>query len=88
MNLLIYILVGTLIGWGTGRLLKGEAYGPLMDVFIGGAGGVAGALLIRSLGLSGFAGFALTSLSVIVSAAILTFLSAYVNGKRAYARQL
>lgn len=88
MNLFIWILVGTLIGWGTGRLLKGEGYGPLMDIFMGGAGGVAGGLLMRSLGLSGFGGFALTSLSVIVSAAILTFLAAYVNGRRMYERQL
>lgn len=88
MNLLICILVGTLIGWGTGRLLKGEGYGPLMDIFMGGAGGVAGGLLIRPLGSSGFAGFALTSLSVILCAAVLTFLSAYVNGRRVYARQL
>lgn len=88
MNLLTWILVGTLIGWGTGRLLKGDGYGPLMDVLMGGAGGVAGGLLMRSLGLSGFGGFALTSLSVVVSAAILTFLAAYVNGRRVYARQL
>lgn len=88
MNLLTWILVGTLIGWGTGRLLKGDGYGPLMDMFMGGAGGVAGGLMMRSLGLSGFGGFALTSLSVIVSAAILTFLAAYVNGRRMYARQL
>lgn len=88
MNLLTWILVGSLIGWGTGRLLKGEGYGPLMDIFMGAAGGVAGALLMRSLGLSGFGAFALTSLSVIVSAAILTFLAAYVNGRRLYARQL
>lgn len=88
MNLLTWILVGTLIGWGTGKLLKGEGYGPLMDVFIGGAGGVAGGLVMRSLGLPGFGGFVLTSLSAIVSAAILTFLAAYVNGRRMYERQL
>lgn len=88
MNLITWILVGTLIGWGTGQLLKGDGYGPLMDILMGGAGGVAGGLLMRSLGLSGFGGFALTSLSVVVSAAILTFLAAYVNGRRVYARQL
>ena len=88
MNLLTWILVGTLIGWGTGRLLKGEGYGPLMDIFMGGAGGVAGGLVMRSLNLSGFGGFVLKSLSVIVSAAILTFLAAYANGRRMYARQL
>lgn len=88
MNLLICSLIGTLIGWGTGRLLQGEGYGPLMDILMGGAGGVAGGLLMRPLGLSGFGGFALTSLSVIVSAVILTFLAAYVNGRRLYARQL
>jgi|GEM_PF-5708458 len=36
------ILVGPLIGWGTGSLLKGKGYGPRLDILMGGAGGVAG----------------------------------------------
>ena len=35
MHLLTWILIGTLIGWGTGKSLKGNGYGPFKDVFLG-----------------------------------------------------
>jgi uncharacterized membrane protein YeaQ/YmgE (transglycosylase-associated protein family) len=88
MHLLTWILVGTAIGWGTGKILKGRGYGPLMDIFMGAAGAVIGGLVTRSAGLSGSAGFALTTLGVMISAVAVTLLAGYVNGRRLYARQL
>ncbi len=35
MHLLTWILIGSLIGWGAGRALKGNGYGPFMDIFMG-----------------------------------------------------
>lgn len=52
---------------------------------IGGA--VAGGYLIRSAGFSGFAGAIVTTLVVVICAALLTILGALVNGRRIYARQ-
>ena len=88
MNVLTWILLGAAIGWGTGRILKGKGYGPLMDMLMGIAGAVGGWLLIRTVGLSGYGGFALTTVGVMISAMIVTLLVGYVNGRRLYARQL
>jgi uncharacterized membrane protein YeaQ/YmgE (transglycosylase-associated protein family) len=88
MYLLAWIVIGMLVGWGAGRKLTGEGYGPFMDIVMGIGGAVAGGYLIRSTGVSGFAGTIVTTLVVVVCAALLTILGALVNGRRIYARQL
>jgi uncharacterized membrane protein YeaQ/YmgE (transglycosylase-associated protein family) len=42
MFLLAWIFIGVLVGWGAGRILKGNGYGPFMDVAMGIGGAVAG----------------------------------------------
>jgi uncharacterized membrane protein YeaQ/YmgE (transglycosylase-associated protein family) len=42
MYLLSWILVGAVVGWGTGRVLKGNGYGPFMDLAMGIGGAVGG----------------------------------------------
>ena len=88
MYLLAWIVIGAVVGWGTGRILKGPGHGPLMDAFMGLAGAIVGGLLIRSAGLTGFGGFTLTTIGAMLSAMTVTLLAGYVNGRRLYARQL
>ena len=88
MQLLTWILIGTIIGWGTGKALKGNGYGPLMDIFMGVGGAVLGGFLISSARLSGLKGLTLTMLGVTISASLVTLLAGYVNGRRMDARQL
>jgi len=41
-------------GWSAGKILKGNGYGPLMDIAIGIGGAVAGGFFMRSAGFSGY----------------------------------
>ena len=89
MYLLAWILIGAVVGWGTGRVLQGNGYGPFMDTLMGVGGAIAGGFLMRSAGLvGGYGGTIVTNLVAMIGAALLTVLTAYVNGRRIYAHQL
>ena len=88
MYLLAWIVVGAVVGWGTGRVFQGNGYGPFMDTLMGIGGAVVGGLLTRSAGLGGYGGTITTALVAMIGAALVTVLAAYVNGRRVYARQL
>jgi uncharacterized membrane protein YeaQ/YmgE (transglycosylase-associated protein family) len=87
MYLLAWIVIGAVVGWGAGRVLEGNGYGPLMDTLLGIGGGIVGGFLTRVAGFEGYGGTIVTSLVAMVGAALL-MLAAYANGRRAYARQL
>jgi len=55
---------------------------------MGATGAVAGGFLMRSAGLHGYGGAIVTTFVAVIGAALLTMLTAYVNGRRLYARQL
>lgn len=84
MYALAWVFIGVLVGWGVGRLLEGNGYGPLMDVVMGIGGAVAGGFF---LSMGGYGGPFVTSVFAIVGAALLTMLMALANGRRIYARQ-
>jgi uncharacterized membrane protein YeaQ/YmgE (transglycosylase-associated protein family) len=88
MYLLAWIVIGAVVGWGTGKVFQGNGYGPFMDVFMGIGGAVVGGLLMRPTGFVGYGGTVITALVAMVGAVLVTMLAAYVNGKRVYARQL
>jgi len=88
MYVLAWIVIGAVVGWGTGRAFQGNGYGPFMDILMGAGGGVVGGLVMRSAGFVGYGGTVITALVAMVGAVILTMLTAYVNGRRVYARQL
>jgi uncharacterized membrane protein YeaQ/YmgE (transglycosylase-associated protein family) len=88
MYLLAWIFVGAVIGWGAGRVLRGNGYGPFMDILMGVGGAVASGFLMRSAGFGGYGGTIVTTMVAMIGAVLLTVLTAYVNGRRLYARQL
>jgi len=88
MYLLAWILVGAVVGWGSGRVFQGNGYGPFMDTLMGVGGAVAGGFLMRSAGFGGYGGAIVTTMVALIGAVLLTVLTAYVNGRRLYARQL
>ena len=88
MQLLWWMMVGLVAGWLAGKILKGDGYGPLMDVAMGICGAVAGGLLIESVGLDSYRGTIVTTLVAMIGAVLLTLLAGFVNGRRLYARQL
>jgi len=88
MYLLAWILIGAVVGWGTGRVLQGNGYGPFMDTLMGVGGAVGGGFVMRSTNLvGGYGGTIVTTLVAIIGAALLTLLTAYINGRRIYAHQ-
>jgi uncharacterized membrane protein YeaQ/YmgE (transglycosylase-associated protein family) len=88
MFLLSWVLVGCAIGWSVGKALKGNGYGPVMDVVLGIGGAVAGGLLMQSAGLGGYGGTIITTLVAMIGAVLMTSLVGLANGRRMYARQL
>ena len=88
MYFLSWILVGLVAGWLAGKMLKGDGYGPIMDIVMGIAGAVVGGLLMRSAGFSGYLGAIGTTLVAIIGAILLTLLAGFVNGRRLSERQL
>ena len=88
MYLLWWITVGLVVGWLSGKALKGHGYGPLMDIAMGICGAVASGLVMQSAGVRGHRGTILTVLVAMIGAALLTLVAGFVNGRRLYARQL
>jgi uncharacterized membrane protein YeaQ/YmgE (transglycosylase-associated protein family) len=88
MYLFAWIVIGAVVGWGAGRVFQGNGYGPFMDVLMGVGGAVAGGFLMRAAGFGGYVGVIVTTVVAMIGAVLLTGLSAYVNGRRIYARQL
>jgi uncharacterized membrane protein YeaQ/YmgE (transglycosylase-associated protein family) len=88
MYLISWITVGLVVGWLSGRALKGHGYGPIMDIAMGIFGAVTSGVLMQSAGLSGHSGTVITVLVTIIGAALLTLVAGFVNGRRLYARQL
>ena len=88
MYFLSWIIVGLVAGWSAGKILKGNAYGPFMDIAMGICGAVAGGMLMRSAGFGGYRGTIFTTLVAVIGAVLLTLLAGFVNGRRMYARQL
>jgi len=86
MYLLSWIIIGLVAGWSAGKILKGNGYGPLMDIVIGIGGAVGGGALMRSAGFSSNQGTIYTTLVAMIGAVLLTLLVGFVNGRSLYAR--
>jgi uncharacterized membrane protein YeaQ/YmgE (transglycosylase-associated protein family) len=74
MYILWWIIVGLIAGWATGKLMKGEGYGVVMDILIGMAGAIVGGFIMRSLGFADSGGLLYTILVAIGGAVILVAL--------------
>ena len=88
MHLLAWVVIGAVVGWGAGRVLQGNGYGPLMDTLMGIGGAVVGGFAMSSAGLGGYGGTIITTLVAMLGAVLLTAVAAYINGRRIFARQL
>jgi uncharacterized membrane protein YeaQ/YmgE (transglycosylase-associated protein family) len=72
MYFVSWIIVGLVAGLFVGKTLKGDGYGPVMDIIMGISGAVAGGLLMQSAGVAGYSGTILTTLVAMTGAALLT----------------
>jgi uncharacterized membrane protein YeaQ/YmgE (transglycosylase-associated protein family) len=85
MQSFIWMFLGAVIGWGTGRALQDGGYDWFRDVVKGIGGAVVGGLLGISDGLGGYRGTIVTTMMAIISATLLTVLIGFTNGRRSYA---
>lgn len=86
MQFLLWIVVGAITGWVTGRRMKGLGYGPLIDVVMGAAGGAVGGLMMQFAGGPGQGELIKTSIAAILGSVGFTALSAFMSGKGRYAQ--
>ena len=47
------VIVGVIAGWATGKIMRGSAYGPFVDILIGTAGAIVGGWIMRGIGFQG-----------------------------------
>jgi uncharacterized membrane protein YeaQ/YmgE (transglycosylase-associated protein family) len=86
MYLLLWILVGLVGGWLAGKTLEGNTYGRSIDLVMGAGGAVAGGLIIRTAGFSGYSGTAFATFVAVGCAAVMTIVAALANGRTIYSR--
>jgi uncharacterized membrane protein YeaQ/YmgE (transglycosylase-associated protein family) len=85
MQIFLWVVLGALAGWVTGRTLKGNQYGPGVDIIMGIAGATGSGFLIQYGGFPGRFEIVSTALTVILGAVGLTLLTAFANGRKRYA---
>jgi len=88
MYLLLWIPVGLIVGWLAGKSLEGNGYGQSVDLVMGAGGAVAGGLVMRSAGFSGYGGTFVATAVAVLCAALLTIVAALANGRKIYSRIL
>ena len=81
-TLIIWILIGLIAGYITGRIMKGSGFGPIMDIVVGIVGALVGGFLMVQLGYAGSGGFLYTVFVAVLGAVLLTFLMRLVTGGR------
>jgi len=85
MYILLCGVIGAVVGWLTGKVLKGNQFGPAMDILMGILGAEAATLLMRFAVLDGRIRVLLTPPVAIVGALTTTVLVAFLNGRKRYA---
>jgi uncharacterized membrane protein YeaQ/YmgE (transglycosylase-associated protein family) len=88
MHWILWVFVGFLVGWLTGRSLEGEGYGRFMDIAMGIGGAVVGGFLVHTSRFSGSGGTILMTVAAIIGAMLFTTVAALSTGRRVYTRTL
>jgi uncharacterized membrane protein YeaQ/YmgE (transglycosylase-associated protein family) len=73
-SLLVWIVIGLIAGYLTGRIMRGAGFGPLVDIIVGIIGAIIGGLIMVTLGYAGTGGFLYTVVIAVVGAVILTLI--------------
>ncbi|MGA2755224.1 MAG: GlsB/YeaQ/YmgE family stress response membrane protein [Terracidiphilus sp.] len=71
MGILMWILVGLVAGWLTGKIMKGSGYGFFVDILLGIAGALVGGFIANHLGLDAHGGFIYSTLIALAGAILL-----------------
>jgi uncharacterized membrane protein YeaQ/YmgE (transglycosylase-associated protein family) len=88
MYMLLWMVVGSIVGWLAGRSLEGDGRHKSLDLIMGAGGAVVGGLVLRSAGFTGYNGTVFATFVGVCCAALLSILVALVNGRTIYSRVL
>jgi uncharacterized membrane protein YeaQ/YmgE (transglycosylase-associated protein family) len=81
MALIVFLVIGGIAGWLTGKIMSGEGYGLVADIAIGVIGGLIGGWLFAQIGITA-GGLIGSIITAVIGAVILIYaLRAF---KRAY----
>jgi uncharacterized membrane protein YeaQ/YmgE (transglycosylase-associated protein family) len=81
-TLLVWVLIGLVAGYITGKLMRGAGFGPILDIVVGIVGALIGGFIMIHLGYAGSGGFFYTVFVAVIGAVLLTFLLRLVTGGR------
>jgi len=84
-NIIGWIVIGTVAGWLTGKIMKGEGYGWLMDMVVGFIGALIGGLIFRAIGYGGPGehGLIVSIIISVIGAVIFTAILRLFGGRSA-----
>jgi uncharacterized membrane protein YeaQ/YmgE (transglycosylase-associated protein family) len=80
--LIWFAALGIVGGWFGGKVMTGNSHGRTMDVFMGLGGAIVAGISTGSLAGLGLWGFVYASVSALLGAALLTALTAFMNGRK------
>ncbi|HEV2579044.1 MAG TPA: GlsB/YeaQ/YmgE family stress response membrane protein [Acidobacteriaceae bacterium] len=73
-SLLVWIVIGLIAGYLTGKIMRGAGFGPIVDIIVGIIGAIIGGLIMITLGYAGTGGFLYTVFIAVIGAVILTLI--------------
>ena len=73
-SLLIWLIIGLVAGFLTGKIMRGAGFGPLVDIIVGIIGAIVGGLIMVTLGYAGTGGFLYTVFVAVLGAILLTLI--------------
>jgi len=77
-----WIIVGLIAGFLTGKIMRGNGFGVIVDIIVGIVGAVIGGFIMSHLGFASEGGLIYTVCVAVLGAVILTFLLRLVTGNR------
>lgn len=82
-GIIAWIIIGIIAGWLTGKIMKGDGYGVIMDMVIGLVGALIGGWVTSLVGFGTASnhGLIVSILIATLGAVILTYLIRLVTGR-------
>jgi uncharacterized membrane protein YeaQ/YmgE (transglycosylase-associated protein family) len=86
IGLIVWLVLGLLAGWATGRFLRGSGYGWPVDMLIGALGALVGGFLLGVFGFPGQVGLAVAlGVALVGAIALIVIVRAIRPGPNATA---
>jgi uncharacterized membrane protein YeaQ/YmgE (transglycosylase-associated protein family) len=85
MYFLSWVMIGSMIGWLTGKLVQEAEYEPIANIVAGVGGAVGCGLVARLATAPNYRGLAYTTVVAILGAAIVAGANAYFTVRNRYA---